>query len=114
MSIARLIGERILRLPTQGGLLLIGAYKVLISPVFYTLGVRCRHEPTCSSYGADAISSQGLWRGIWLTLGRILRCRPGGTWGHDPAPAVANGSPWWKVWALRDPVDKPSGDDESR
>ena len=96
------------QLPARAGLLLIGAYKVLISPVFYFLGVRCRHEPTCSTYAAEAISAQGLWRGGWLTLGRLLRCRPGGTWGVDPAPLQANDAPWWKVWALRVPMKKTS------
>ncbi|MCP2678055.1 membrane protein insertion efficiency factor YidD [Maricaulaceae bacterium NA33B04] len=76
--------------------------------MFYTLGVRCRHEPTCSSYAADAVSYQGLWRGSWLAFGRVMRCRPGGTFGHDPAPVVGNGSPWWKVWALRTPMARPS------
>jgi len=90
--------------PARAGLLLIGAYKLLISPVFFALGVRCRHEPSCSSYAAGAVKAQGLWRGSWLAAGRVLRCRPGGTWGIDPAPLVRNASPWWKVWAFREPA----------
>ena len=96
--------RQIARLPARAGLLLIGAYKLLISPVFFALGVRCRHEPTCSSYAADAVTAQGLWRGGWLALGRLLRCRPGGTWGVDPAPIERTAAPWWKVWAFRTPV----------
>lgn len=90
------------RLPTHAALLVLRGYKYLISPVLYALGVRCRHEPTCSAYSMDAIRAQGLWRGGWLTLGRLLRCRPGGTWGFDPAPDTPRPGPWWKVWAFRE------------
>lgn len=99
-------------LPARAGLALLVAYKYGVSPVFYALGVRCRHEPTCSAYAADAIRAQGLWRGGWLAAGRVLRCRPGGTHGYDPAPERASAAPWWKVWAFRErPVrlDGPDG-----
>ncbi len=92
----------IARLPARAAIVLLRGYKYLISPVFYALGVRCRHEPTCSAYAMDAIRAQGLWRGGWLTLGRLLRCRPGGTWGVDPAPVEPRAAPWWKVWAFRE------------
>ena len=95
--------------PSRAGLLMIGAYKVTVSPVFYALGVRCRHEPTCSSYAADVIRAQGLWRGGWLTLGRVMRCRPGGSWGVDPAPLQPNGAPWWRVWSFRSPHETIEG-----
>lgn len=88
------------------GLFLIKGYQIVLSPVFFTLGVRCRHEPSCSVYTADAIRSQGLWRGVWLGLGRIGRCRPGGTHGFDPAPETPTDAPWWTVWAFR-PSTKP-------
>ncbi|WP_300540681.1 membrane protein insertion efficiency factor YidD [Maricaulis sp.] len=89
------------RLP---GWLMIGAlrvYQLSLSPVFYALGVRCRHEPSCSHYAIGAIRGQGAWRGFWLTLGRLLRCRPGGTFGFDPVPPMRKDTPWWRVWALR-------------
>lgn len=90
------------RLPAQIGILLIRVYQYTLSPVFYTLGVRCRHEPSCSHYGVDALRAQGFWRGGWLTLGRLLRCRPGGTHGFDPAPTEPSPAPFWKVWAFRE------------
>lgn len=95
--------------PARAGLLIIATYKVIVSPVFYALGVRCRHEPTCSSYAADAIRAQGLWRGGWLALGRVLRCRPGGSWGVDLAPLERNGARWWQVWAFRAPHEGQEG-----
>ena len=90
------------RLPSHVAIFLLRGYKYLSSPVFYAVGVRCRHEPTCSAYSMDAIRAQGLWRGGWLTVGRLLRCRPGGTWGADPAPTDPIAAPWWKVWAFRE------------
>ncbi|MBR9824295.1 MAG: membrane protein insertion efficiency factor YidD [Alphaproteobacteria bacterium] len=78
-------------------------YQLLISPVFYAVGIRCRHEPSCSNYAMDAVRAQGAWRGFWLALGRFGRCRPGGTWGYDPAPTESTDKPWWAVWAFRSP-----------
>lgn len=90
-----------LTLTKRVGIVVIEAYRLLVSPVFYALGVRCRHEPSCSCYAIDAITAQGLWRGSWLALGRIARCRPGGTHGYDPAPDKIIRAPWWKIWAFR-------------
>jgi putative membrane protein insertion efficiency factor len=68
------------------GRLFIGAirlYQLLLSPL---LGANCRFTPSCSAYGVEAIRLHGPWRGGWLTLRRIARCRPGGGWGYDPVP----------------------------
>lgn len=65
--------------------LLIG-YKATLSAALYAFGVRCRHEPTCSEYAAEAWSRYGFLAGLRLGVGRILRCRPGGTQGYDPVP----------------------------
>ena len=98
--------------PTRTGILawlglgLIWIYQHSLSPVFYALGVRCRHEPSCSNYAADCVRQQGIWRGSFLALGRGLRCRPGGTHGFDPAPEKKLDSPWWKVWAFREPMKR--------
>lgn len=54
------------------------------------IGNSCRHIPTCSEYGYEAIARHGLWRGGRLTLRRVVRCGPfkwlGATEGHDPVP----------------------------
>lgn len=44
----------------------------------------CRHIPTCSNYGIEAISEYGAIKGSFLTIKRILRCNPWGTYGYDP------------------------------
>ena len=46
----------------------------------------CRFWPTCSHYGYEAIETHGAARGAWLTLRRLLRCRPFGPSGVDPVP----------------------------
>jgi len=49
------------------------------------MGGHCRFHPTCSQYAIDAIHKHGPWRGGWRALKRILRCRPRGGSGFDPA-----------------------------
>lgn len=35
----------------------------------------CVHRETCSEYGKRMIAERGLWKGSFMTLGRIVRCR---------------------------------------
>jgi putative membrane protein insertion efficiency factor len=58
-------------------------YQVAISP--YT-PPSCRFTPTCSQYAIEAIRKYGPFKGLWLAIRRILRCRPGGGSGYDPVP----------------------------
>lgn len=46
----------------------------------------CRFTPSCSSYAVEALDVHGTWRGLWLTVRRLLRCRPFGPSGFDPVP----------------------------
>ena len=71
------------RLPRLAGRGLIAIYRYTLSPL---LGPRCRHLPSCSEYGDEAITRFGLWAGGWMTLARILRCHPWGTHGLDFVP----------------------------
>ena len=50
----------------------------------------CRFSPTCSHYSHEAISMHGPLRGLWLTIRRLLRCRPFGPSGYDPVPEIAH------------------------
>jgi putative membrane protein insertion efficiency factor len=47
----------------------------------------CRFTPTCSAYAVEALERHGARRGSWLTLRRLVRCRPGASGGADPVPA---------------------------
>jgi putative membrane protein insertion efficiency factor len=78
---------------------LLKGYKVTLSPVFMALGVRCRHEPSCSEYCAQCVSRHGVWAGSWMGLARFSRCRPGGSHGEDPAPTLTStGARWYAPW----------------
>lgn len=46
----------------------------------------CRYFPSCSSYASEAFEVHGTWHGGWLTLRRLVRCRPFGPSGFDPVP----------------------------
>lgn len=63
------------------------------------VGNSCRHIPTCSEYGYEAIARHGLWAGGWMTLFRVGRCGPGGTSGLDLVPGVLEQRyHWWAPW----------------
>ena len=47
----------------------------------------CHFTPTCSAYAVQALEQHGAVRGSWLTVRRLVRCRPGGAHGPDPVPA---------------------------
>lgn len=63
------------------------------------VGWHCRHLPTCSEYALEAIDKNGPWKGFWLTISRLSRCRPGGSHGFDPVPDLSDTSyPIWLAW----------------
>jgi len=45
---------------------------------------RCRFYPSCSGYALQALESRGLWKGLWLSGKRILKCHPWHAGGFDP------------------------------
>ena len=46
----------------------------------------CRFTPTCSNYAIEAYESFNFFKASYLSLRRILRCRPFGKYGYDPVP----------------------------
>ncbi|OGC57152.1 membrane protein insertion efficiency factor YidD [candidate division WWE3 bacterium RIFCSPLOWO2_12_FULL_36_10] len=62
---------------------LIKFYKTFLSTERFGLGV-CRFEPSCSSYTHEAIQRFGAFKGVFMGLGRILRCNPFFKGGYDP------------------------------
>ena len=46
----------------------------------------CKYVPTCSSYAIEAINTYGSFKGIYLSIKRILRCNPFSKGGYDPVP----------------------------
>jgi putative membrane protein insertion efficiency factor len=89
-------GFALRRLPRHLGRALIWLYRHTLSPL---VGYNCRHLPTCSVYGDEAIERFGLWAGGWMTLARLLRCHPFGTSGIDLVPSEAPpGARWYLPW----------------
>ena len=58
-------------------------YRKFISPL---TPPSCRFTPTCSEYAIEAITKHGPFKGTWLAIRRVFRCRPGGGSGYDPVP----------------------------
>jgi hypothetical protein len=86
----------IARAPRQLGRALIRAYQLTLSPF---IGLDCRHLPTCSAYGDEALERFGLWAGGWMTLARLMRCHPFGTRGLDFVPGrLPVGARWYLPW----------------
>ena len=62
-------------------ILCVKAYSYLLSPI---IGKNCRFFPTCSEYAIDCFRNFGFIKGGWLSIKRILRCHPWGSFGYDP------------------------------
>ncbi len=62
---------------------LLQGYKKYISP---GLPPSCRFLPTCSEYAMTAFERFGFFRGLILSVWRVLRCNPFGKSGYDPVP----------------------------
>ena len=72
----------------RAALLLLRAYKLLISPLF---AGSCRYLPSCADYTSQAVERHGVAAGVWLGCRRLCRCHPFGSAGLDPVPAE---HPW--------------------
>lgn len=46
----------------------------------------CKFIPSCSDYAIDALNAHGLFKGLFLSIRRILRCNPFNKGGLDPVP----------------------------
>lgn len=47
---------------------------------------RCRFYPTCSAYAYEAIERFGVFKGLYLSIKRLLKCHPFCEGGYDPVP----------------------------
>ena len=60
---------------------LVKLYQKYISPLKRPT---CRFYPTCSQYSIEAFKKYGLFKGMYLTIKRILKCHPFHPGGYDP------------------------------
>ena len=77
----------IIKIPANFAIFVIYFYRIVISP---QLAGCCRFYPSCSEYGLIAFKRFGFFKGFYLTVRRIARCRPGGDFGYDPVPSSKN------------------------
>ena len=66
---------------TQTLIQIIKGYKFLISPL---LGNNCRYFPNCSDYSIEALRTYGFFKGLFMTIKRVLSCHPFKEGGIDP------------------------------
>lgn len=64
-------------------LLPIRLYRVAIGPL---LPPSCRFYPSCSAYAVESLTRHGAFRGLYLTVRRLLRCGPWHPGGFDFVP----------------------------
>ena len=74
-------------------LCLIAIYRKLVSRA---IGKNCRFIPTCSNYSWDSIVEFGAVVGCYLTIKRLLRCRPSNCGGYDYPKLNLSGNYKWK------------------
>jgi len=66
---------------------IITGYQYLISPL---LPRSCRFHPTCSEYTKEALLKYGMFKGLFFSFKRVLRCNPFHAGGYDPINGVEN------------------------
>ena len=76
---------------TKPVILFINIYKYFFSPL---LGNKCRFLPSCSDYCIECLKEYGFFKGLYLSLKRIIKCHPikflGGNSGLDLVPRKRN------------------------
>ena len=83
-STAAWLGRAVWNLPRNILILLLMAYRKVISPLY---GQVCRFFPSCSAYALEAITVHGAVKGSWLAAKRLVRCHPWNAGGVDHVPA---------------------------
>ena len=83
-SAAAAAGSFIWNLPRNILILLLLAYRKVISPLY---GQVCRFFPSCSAYALEAVTVHGAVKGSWLAARRLARCHPWNAGGVDHVPA---------------------------
>jgi putative membrane protein insertion efficiency factor len=53
----------------------------------------CRFTPTCSEYAIEAFQKKGLFKALWMSVIRVLKCHPFHPGGYDPVDPVRKQSP---------------------
>ena len=59
-------------------------YQKNISLWISSKNIHCKFYPTCSEYSKQAFEKYGVFKGLILTVWRIIRCDPFSKGGYDP------------------------------
>ncbi len=74
LSVGKMIGKKV-----------IFNYKKYVSPY---LNTACKHTPSCSQYGREAVEKFGLFQGGKMAFMRLLSCNHEAEKRYDPVPDV--------------------------
>lgn len=64
-------------------LFFIGSYRTFGTQF---LGGNCRFIPSCSEFAKEAFNEHDFLCALKMTLGRLSKCHPLGSFGYDPVP----------------------------
>lgn len=82
---------KIIHIPRRIFMGFIFLYQKTLSPdhswlrFMYPYGY-CRYFPTCSTYAYQALAKYGVFKGLYLSIKRLLRCTPFHEGGIDKVP----------------------------
>jgi hypothetical protein len=62
----------------------IGLIRVYQNNLRFAFPSSCRFYPSCSEYSVEALKKFGVFKGVWLSIKRIVRCNPFNPGGYDP------------------------------
>ena len=46
----------------------------------------CKFRPTCSEYAIGVFREFGFFKGLFLSIKRVIKCNPRSKGGYDPIP----------------------------